>query len=364
MAHQRHKAAGRNLQIDILQHQPIATVGKREILDRYRPAAQRGIVLPPRLPRSIHQLEDPLAGHHRLLQHRLLRSQLNQRLVQPTEIADKGVQHPNLNGSRGAEAKEHQQPAQHQRREEAEQRTQQEAVETQRLHARQIVGIAGLAHPLAEPRLLAELLDNAHTVNHFIKAVVDIRQPGAHPPDDRRAVALVDHHDDQHRRENRQRHQRHAPVEAEHRHQHGANQRRAAQHRRHHGNVEIADYLGVVSHPGDKLPDRLRIEFAQRLAQRGIHHVATQLLNDADGGAVKQQRLVVVQRRREDLQADIGHREAANQLQRQRILRHHIVDKVADQQRAADFGGRRNPHHSDRNQQRPAPRRAVGQQAF
>lgn len=45
--------------------------------------------------------------------------------------------------------------------------------------------------------------------------------------------------------------------------------------------------------------------------QGGIHHVAAQLLDDADRGAVKQQRLVIVQERRQQLQADIGYRQPA-----------------------------------------------------
>ena len=134
------------------------------------------------------------------------------------------------------------------------------------MHPRQIVRIAGFAHPLAKTRLLAELLDHTHPVDDFIKAVVDIGQPGPYPTHDRRAVALINHHHDQHRRENSQRHQRHAPVKAEHRHQHCAYQRRATQHRRHHRDVQIADHFRVVGDAGDQLPDRLGIKFAQRLA--------------------------------------------------------------------------------------------------
>ncbi len=90
--------------------------------------------------------------------------------------------------------------------------------------------------------------------------------------------------------------------------------------------------------------------------QGGIHHVAAQLLDDADRGAVKQQRLVIVQERRQQLQADIGYRQAGHQLQRQRMFRHHVVDEIADKQRAAHFRRRRNPHHRHRDGQRLAPR--------
>ena len=226
------------------------------------------------------------------------------------------------------------------------------------------MGVAGLAHPLAEPRLLAELLDDAHAVNHFIKTVVDVRQPGANPPDDGRAVALINHHHDQHRRENSDSHQRHPPVKAEHRHQHRANQSGATQHGRHHGHVEIADHFGIVGNPRDELPDRLRIKLAERLTQRGVHHIAAQLLHHADRRAIKQQRLAVMQASGKELQANVGRGEAADQLQRQRVLRHHIVDEIADQQRAADFRDRRNPHNGNRYHQRFTPRGAVGQQAL
>ncbi len=43
----------------------------------------------------------------------------------------------------------------------------------------------------------------------------------------------------------------------------------------------------IVGHPRDKLPNRLGIKLAERLMQGGIHYIATQLLDDADRGAVK-----------------------------------------------------------------------------
>ncbi len=160
---------------------------------------------------------------------------------------------------------------------------------------------AGFAHALAKARLLAELLDDAHAVDHFVEAIVDIGQIGAHPAHNWRAITLVNHHDDQHRREDGDRHQRHAPVEAEHRHQHRANQRRAAQHGCHHGNVQIADHLGIVGHTRNHLPNRLDIKLAERLAKRRVHHIGTQLLNHAHGCTVKQQRLRIVQSCRRQL---------------------------------------------------------------
>ena len=216
------------------------------------------------------------------------------------------------------------------------------------MHTRQIVRVAGLAHPFAEPRLLTELLNNAHSVNHFIKTVVDIRQPRANPPDDGRTVALINHHHDQYCRENSDSHQRHSPVKAEHRHQHRANQSRATQDGSHDGHIEIANHFGIVGHPRDELPDRLGIKLAERLTQGGVHDVAAKLLHHAHRRAVKQQRLAVMQTRGEELQADVGCGQAADQLQRQRVLRYHIVDKVADQQRAAHLRHRRDPHDSNR----------------
>ncbi len=135
--------------------------------------------------------------------------------------------------------------------------------------------MAGGVHALAKARLLAELLDDIHPTDDFIKAIVDVRQISSHPAHNRRAVALINHHDDQHRREDSDSDQRHAPVEAEHRHQHRADKRGAAQHRRHDRDVEIADHLGIVGDARDQLTHRLRVERAERLAQRGIHHIGT-----------------------------------------------------------------------------------------
>ena len=101
--------------------------------------------------------------------------------------------------------------------------------------------------PLAA--ILEVLLDDAHAVDHFVEAIVDVGKPGAHPPHDRRAIALIDNHHDQHRRENRDRHQRHPPVEAKHRHQHRADQRGAAQYRSHHRHVQIANDFRIVGYP-------------------------------------------------------------------------------------------------------------------
>ena len=98
--------------------------------------------------------------------------------------------------------------------------------------------------------------------------------------------------------------------------------------------------------------------------QGGIHYIAAQLLHHADRRAIKQQRLAVMQASGKELQADIGHGEGADQFQRQRVLRHHIVDEIADQQRAADFSHRCNPHDGNGNHQRFTPRGAVGQQAL
>lgn len=78
-------------------------------------AAQRRVIRTPRLARAIHQLENALAGDHRLLQHRLLGGQLDKRLVKASKIADKRVQDPNLDRAHRAKAEQHQQPAQHQR---------------------------------------------------------------------------------------------------------------------------------------------------------------------------------------------------------------------------------------------------------
>ena len=69
MTNQRHKAAGRDIEINILQHQAIVAVGKRDMIDTHRPAAQRLAIFTPRLTRFVHELEDALARHDRLLQH-------------------------------------------------------------------------------------------------------------------------------------------------------------------------------------------------------------------------------------------------------------------------------------------------------
>ena len=69
----------------------------------------------------------------------------------------------------------------------AQKRAQQKTVQAQRLHPCQIVGIAGLAHPFAKARLLAELLDDAHAVDHFVEAIVDVGKPGAH----RRTIGVL-----------------------------------------------------------------------------------------------------------------------------------------------------------------------------
>ncbi len=226
------------------------------------------------------------------------------------------------------------------------------------------MGAAGLTHPLAKALLLAELLDNAHAVDNFVEAIVDIRQISPHATDNRRAVALVDNHHNHHRREDGHRHQRHAPLEAEHRHQHGADKGGAAQHRGDHRDIEIADHFRIVGDAGDDLPDGLGIEFAQRLAQGGIHYVGTQLLYHPNGGLVKQQRLGIVQSGRKQLQANIGHSQPGHQAEREIVLCHHIVDEIADQQRAGHFGDRRNPQQHHRQREGFAPRRAIRQQAF
>ena len=249
MSDQRHEAAGGNIQRDILENQTVPPVSKGEMVNFHPTAAQRRVIRTPRLARAIHQLENALAGDHRLLQHRLLGGQLDKRLVKASKIADKRVQDPNLDRAHRAKAEQHQQPAQHQRGKKAQQRAQQKTVQAQRLHPRQIVGIAGLAHPFAKARLLAELLDDPHAVDHFVKTIVDVGKPGAHPAHDRRAIALIDDHHDQHRRENRDRHQRHPPVEAKHRHQHRADQRGAAQYRSHHRHVQIANDFRIVGYP-------------------------------------------------------------------------------------------------------------------
>ncbi len=92
-------------------------------------AAQRRVIRTPRPARAIHQLENALAGDHRLLQHRLLGGQLDKRLVKASKIADKRVQDPDLDRAHRAKAEQHQQqPAQHQRGKKAQQRAQQKTV--------------------------------------------------------------------------------------------------------------------------------------------------------------------------------------------------------------------------------------------
>lgn len=115
MSDQRHEAAGGNIQRDILQDQTVSPVGKGEMVNFHPAAAQRRVIRTPRLARAIHQLKNAFAGDHRLLQHRLLGGQLDKRLVKATKIADKRVQNPDLDSARRAKAKQHQQPAQHQR---------------------------------------------------------------------------------------------------------------------------------------------------------------------------------------------------------------------------------------------------------
>ncbi len=139
MAHQRDKASGRHLQIDILQHQPILAIGEGDLIEFNGAALQVTIVIAICLPRAIHQFKDAFASNHRLLQHRLLRGQLNQRLVKTAQVADKGIQYPDLNGAACGKTKLHQQSAQHQGRKQAEQRAQEKAVQPQRLHAGHIV---------------------------------------------------------------------------------------------------------------------------------------------------------------------------------------------------------------------------------
>ena len=190
---------------------------------------------------------------------------------------------------------------------------------------------AGFPHPLAKARLLAKLLDHAHAVDHFVETVINIGEISPHTTDYRRAVTLIDNHHHQHRRENQDRHQRHAPVETEHCHQHRANQGRAAQNCRDYRDIQIADHFGIVGDARNELPDGLRVKFTQRLTQRGIHHVGTQLLHHADRSAVKQQRLSIVQTGGENLQPKIGGNESGHPPQRQIIFSHHVVDEVAYQ---------------------------------
>lgn len=54
MPDQRHKAAGRDIQRDILEDQTIAAVGKGEMVDFHSTAAQRRIIGAPRLAWTIH----------------------------------------------------------------------------------------------------------------------------------------------------------------------------------------------------------------------------------------------------------------------------------------------------------------------
>ena len=118
--HQRHKASRRNRQRNVLQHQLVVAIGKGDIINVDIPALQRCKIVPVLLTRAIHQFKDALASHHRLLQHRLLGCQFNQRLVKAAQIANKRIQHPNFNGSLRAKAKQHQQATEHQRGEQAQ----------------------------------------------------------------------------------------------------------------------------------------------------------------------------------------------------------------------------------------------------
>jgi hypothetical protein len=120
----------------MLQHLFVIAVGKAQVFNINAATLERAIVRSIALLTAIHQFENTLAGHHRLLQNRLLRRQLNQRLIQTPEVVDKGIEHAHANASLTAEAKQHQQATQHQRRKQAEQRTQKETIQPQSLHTR------------------------------------------------------------------------------------------------------------------------------------------------------------------------------------------------------------------------------------
>ncbi len=222
---------------------------------------------------GIHQFENTLTWNHCLLQHRLLSGQLNQRLIQTPQIGNKGIEYPHFKHARHRETKQDQQPTQHHRWKQAQQRTQQKTIQTQRFHSRQIVRAARFAHSLTKSRLLTKLLDHAHTADDFVKAIIDVCQIAANTTGNGRAVTLIDEHHYQYQRKDHHRHQRHAPVKAKHRYHHGADQCGTAQHGWNHRDVEIADHFGVVSHAWNNLPDRLGIKGTQRLTECGIHHV-------------------------------------------------------------------------------------------
>ena len=122
MPNQGDKTARRYLEVDILQDKLIVAVGKRDMIKRYGSTFQRTFIIAIGLTRPVHQLKHTLTRDYRLLQHRLLRSEFNQRFVKTAKVTDKRVQHSHLNGSTRRQAKQHQHPAQHQRREEAQQR--------------------------------------------------------------------------------------------------------------------------------------------------------------------------------------------------------------------------------------------------
>ncbi|MNT73291.1 hypothetical protein D3C72_2119800 [compost metagenome] len=73
MPHQRHKAARRDVKVDILKHQPILAIGERDIFNRNGAALQLTLIIAIGLTRAVHQLKYALPRHHRLLQHGLLR---------------------------------------------------------------------------------------------------------------------------------------------------------------------------------------------------------------------------------------------------------------------------------------------------
>ena len=123
MPNQGDKTTRRYLEVDILQDKLVVAVGKRDMIKRYGSTFQRAFVIAIGLTRPVHEFEYTFARDHCLLQHRLLRGEFNQRFVKASEVTDKRVQYPHLDGSARRQAEQHQQSAQHQRREEAQQRT-------------------------------------------------------------------------------------------------------------------------------------------------------------------------------------------------------------------------------------------------
>ena len=105
MPHQRHEAARRNRQRDVLQHHFVVAVSERHVVDINIPARQRSNILPILLTRPVHQLKNAFPGDYRLLQHRLLGRQLNQRFIEASQVADKCIQHTNLDRPCCAKAK-------------------------------------------------------------------------------------------------------------------------------------------------------------------------------------------------------------------------------------------------------------------